>query len=279
MEKQPGRRPSLSPTKIVTYLACDNKYKWTYIDSRGRWFIRSKSYFSFGTTLHNVLQKLHDSQDMTVVNAEDAVNALESNWVAEGYASADEMAEAQTRGKEILLEYVQRETQREKESRTLFVEKTLSFSFPNFVLRGRIDRIEEYPDGRLEVVDYKSGRESVAPEEVHDDIAMGIYQLLLEKAFPGREVQNTIIALRTGRFATARLTPAEMAQFEADIEILGNEIIGADYNLRLPVAKPICPECDFLELCKKSTQFRQDYKELMDAYSPESPEPDSLPNG
>lgn len=262
MDQIPTRKPSLSPTKIVTYLACDHKYKWTYLDSRGRWFIKSKSYYSFGTSLHNVLQKLHDQDDQTVVTAEDAVNSLETHWVAEGYASADEMAEAQSRGKEILQEYVQRETKREKESRTLFVEKSLSYHFPQFVLRGRMDRIEEYPDGTLEIVDYKSGRETVTADEVHADIAMGIYQLLLEKAFPGRTVQCTIIALRTGQFATARLAPDELIQFESDLESLGKEIIAADFSHRSPVPKALCPDCDFLDLCRKSPTFALDFQAL-----------------
>ena len=262
--KMTTRLPSLSPTKIVTYLACDHKYKWTYVDSRGKWFIRSKSYFSFGTSLHSVLQKLHDQNDISVVNAEDAVNALESNWVTEGYASADEMAEAQARGKEILLEYVDREVTRQKESRTLFVEKTLVWKFPNFVLRGRLDRIEEYPDGSLEIIDYKSGRETVLEEEVHNDLAMAIYQLLLQKAYPDRDVRCTIIALKSGHNATSKLTDDEMADFAFQIELLGNEIIGTDFDLRRPSPKPLCERCDFLSLCKKEPDFAENFRHYQD---------------
>lgn len=256
------KKPYLSPSKIILYLACDNKYKWTYIDSRGSWYVRAKSYYSFGTSLHNVLQNLHAKVEIQEITSEDAVQALEENWVTEGYASADEMAEAKSRGKDILTEYVANEFKRPKESKTLFVEKTFSMEFANFQLRGRMDRIEEYPDGSLEIVDYKSGRETVTTEEVHNDIAMSIYQLLLEHAYPQIPIRSTIIALRTGHHATAQLNSTEIQELRQEVELIGNEIISTNFEMRPPSAKPLCISCDFLPLCKKNKAFASDFQEI-----------------
>ncbi|HCE00424.1 MAG TPA: hypothetical protein DER07_05235, partial [Armatimonadetes bacterium] len=82
-----ARKPTLSPTKISTYLACPSKYRWTYVDERGRWYIRSKSYFSFGTTLHKVLQRFHDSRDAGVQTVGQALAAYEESWIEAGFES------------------------------------------------------------------------------------------------------------------------------------------------------------------------------------------------
>lgn len=253
-------KPSLSPTKIMTWLACDFKYNWTYLDARGRWFAKSKSYFSFGTSLHSVLQRFHDEKDVAVTTTDEALQALETSWVAAGYASADEMADAHAKGKDILTEYVAREVSREKVSKTLCVERSLSMEFPRFRMLGRIDRIEEYPDGTLEIVDYKSGRETVEAEQVKFDIAMGIYQLLVRDQWPDRKVTATIIALRSGHFATASLDDDEIQLFRQDIETLGNQIIDTDFSLRHPVPKSLCPSCDFLQLCQHDERFAEAYE-------------------
>ena len=54
--KKTERKPTLSPTKIRTYLECAVKYRYVYVDKIGRFYLRARSYYSFGSTLHHVLQ-------------------------------------------------------------------------------------------------------------------------------------------------------------------------------------------------------------------------------
>ena len=245
-----ARKPTLSPSKISTYLACPVKYRWTYVDSRGKWFMRSRSYFSFGTSLHQVLQRFHDSEDKGVMTTHEAVSALEDSWLTSGYSSQDEMQQALAEGKEIVEAYTERIAAQPVTSKTLYVEKNLRCDFPDFALNGILDRVDEREDGVLEVIDYKSGRSSVSPQEVHDDLAMSIYQILLKNAYPTRRIEATIIALRTGNSATAHLTPLEQTQFMDDLTGLAREIIDRDYENITPILKPICSNCDFLPLCR-----------------------------
>ena len=41
---------------------------------------------------------------------------------------------------------------------TIATEKTISCDMGRFKLSGRVDRIDRHADGRLEIIDYKSGR-------------------------------------------------------------------------------------------------------------------------
>jgi putative RecB family exonuclease len=251
------RVPSISPTRISIYLACPVKYRWTYVDGRGRWYLRAKSYYSFGNTLHHVLQRFHDSGDNGVETVGDVVAAYEESWLDAGFRSAEEMAEAYGEGREILERHVQEHLARAPEAKTLMVEKQLRFDMGPFVLAGRLDRVDEYPDGSLEVVDYKSGRGDVTEDEVASDIAMGVYQLLLRKKFPGRPVRARLVALKTGASATASFDDAQADAFEAAIRDVGAQILSEDFYERRPVPKPLCASCDFLPLCRQDPAFEE----------------------
>ncbi|MGV3617194.1 MAG: RecB family exonuclease [Fimbriimonas sp.] len=251
------RKPTLSPSKITTYLACPVKYRWTYVDDRGKWYLRSKSYYSFGSSLHRVLERFYDSEDAGVQTTDEVMAAYEESWIDAGYASAEEMAEAFGEGRQILERHVQESLAKPREGKTIFVERQFRKDLGDFALIGRVDRVDEYPDGAIEIVDYKSGREGVTEEEVATDIAMGSYQILLKHKFPDRPVRARIIALRTGASAAAAMDDAGLAQFEQDLVKLGQEILTEDYAELTPVFKPICPRCDFLPLCRKHPEFQE----------------------
>jgi len=249
------RRPTLSPSKITTFLACPNKYLWTYVDSRGKWYLKAKSYYSFGTTLHKVLERFHDSGDAGVTTVGDALQAYEESWIDAGYASQEEMQEAFGEGREIILATLSDERVAERKAKVLAVEKLLKYNMGDFDLVGRIDRIDEHEDGTLEIIDYKSGRSTVTDSEVETDLAMAIYLLLITRTFPEKPLRATIHALRSNSTGSATLSRQEIDQLEQDILILGTQILSTSIEDVLPKVKPLCADCDFLALCKKNPDY------------------------
>ncbi|HZH98869.1 MAG TPA: PD-(D/E)XK nuclease family protein, partial [Fimbriimonadaceae bacterium] len=117
------RKPTLSPSRITTYLACPAKYRWTFQDPRGKWYLRSKSCYSFGSTLHKVLERFHDAGDCGVTTTYEALAALEESWLDAGFSSAEEMAEAYGEGKAIIEQHVEHHTALPVSSKTLCVER------------------------------------------------------------------------------------------------------------------------------------------------------------
>lgn len=249
------RRPSFSPTKFSTYLACPVKYYWTYVSDRGRWLLRSKSYYSFGSSLHRVLERFHDSDDRGVTTTEEAVAALEESWIEAGYSSQEEMMDMLNLGKEMVSTYVQAQVSRPSDAKPVLIERRLRMSFDRFDLIGQVDRVDEHSDGSLEVIDYKSGRENVTAEQVENDLAMGIYQLLVANEFPGQDVRATIIALRSGKQATASMDENGRTLLVNAVSTLGGEILDRDWEEIVPKPKPLCQTCDFLPLCQKYPEF------------------------
>jgi RecB family exonuclease len=250
-----SRKPTISPTKITNYLACPVKYRWTYIDDRGRWYMKAKSCYSFGSTLHKVLERFHDTGDVGVTTVGEVMSVYEESWIDAGFRSSDEMAESYSEGLQILERYVHEAHGKEDGCKTLFVEKQLKHDMGDFFLIGRLDRVDEYPDGTIEVIDYKSGRQTVTPEELEHDIAMSVYQLLLKRRYPDRPVRSRIIALKSGASATWQMSDLDIELFEAAVRQIGREILSEDYYERLPVQKPLCERCDFLPLCRRDPNF------------------------
>jgi len=236
-------------------LACPAKYYWTYIDDRGKWYFRSRSAFSFGSSLHRVLQRFHDSGDVDVTSIEQATAALEEDWIDAGYSSQQEMHEALGEGKEIVTAYLTHSAELAPGSSTIYLEHTLREELGAFVLLGRVDRVDEHPDGSLEIIDYKSGRLAVSSEDIRQSVPMGCYQLLLRARFPDRRVFSTIIALRTGDRASHEWTEVELEEFRADVVSLGEEILNRDFEALTPLGKALCHDCEFQPLCRKHPDF------------------------
>jgi putative RecB family exonuclease len=257
-----ARKPSLSPTKITAFLACPLKYRWTYVDPRGKWYLRAKPYYSFGATMHKVLQRFHDSGDAGVQTVEQAVQAVSSEWVGAGYPTPEEAEQARADGQAVVQAYVESALRAPPEGRVLFLERILRLDLGPFALLGRVDRVDEMPDGSIEIIDYKSGRLEVESEDVREDIAMCCYQLLVCGMFPEREVRARIVALRSGRSAAYAMSRDELQEFRADLVSLGVQILRVDWTEVSPVAKPICPDCDFLPLCKSDERFAQEVARL-----------------
>jgi len=259
-----ARKPTLSPSKISTYLACPVKYRWTYADMRGRYYLRARSYYSFGTTLHRVLERFHDSGDAGVTTTHEALAALEESWIDAGYGSAQEMQEALGEGRAIVESYVDRVTLEPTTARTLFVERTLRMDMGDWELLGRIDRLDEREDGTLEIVDYKTGPEAVCTEDVLGDLALGCYQLLVRDRYPGKPVVATLVALRSGERATASLSEEETQELLGDLRFLGDQILHREYAEITPIFKGLCRHCDFLPLCRQHPDFTQPEDPLAD---------------
>jgi putative RecB family exonuclease len=229
-------RPSklrLSPTRIGTFLACRVMYKYDYIDRIGRFYHKASAGNSFGSTLHQALHDFH---------------------VAGGVVAEDSEVLAKRA--------IQTESRKEGATRVFLAEKMIAYDMGDFILTGRVDRIDEHLEGgALEIVDYKSGRTSVTPDEVRDALAMSVYQLILKRLYPERRVMATIHALRSGESATIELSDTQLTEWESELRHIGERLLGTDWeSVRPTYLENVCPDCDFLRLC---TRYWKSEREAM----------------
>lgn len=248
--KGQGRKPTLSPTRIDTYLECAVKYRYIYKDKIGRFFMRAKPYYSFGSTLHHVLQEFHEQG--ATHTAEEIVEEMQQTWIGAGYATEEQEQAHREAGQQIVQAYHAAFQERAAaQVETLATEKTISYDMGRFRLSGRVDRIDRHADGSLEILDYKSGRWETTPEEVANDLAMSCYQLILKRLYPESPVFATIYCLRSGITASAAWSDEDRAEFERDLRALGDEILDRNYEELEPERMALCDHCDFLSLCER----------------------------
>lgn len=261
-----ARKFVISPTKLRMFAQCSAKYRLEYIDKLGRFYHRARAGYAFGHSLHRALDAFHKEGGSQTVDAQTLAASLDQVWVAKGYADADQESAFRHEGVRILQEYhaaaeAARAQTPNPPPMLLFAEKTLRLDLStDIALSGRVDRVDEHHDGSLEIVDYKSGRESVTSEDVAGSLALGIYQLLLKHKMPDRRVFATLVALRTGARASHEMSDAEREELTAVCHEAGEELRTKDWESVLPVVNDHCPHCDFLPHCTKF--WRKQYREV-----------------
>nr|WP_309693576.1 PD-(D/E)XK nuclease family protein [Armatimonas sp.] len=248
------RKFTVSPTKLRTFYQCPAKYKLEYIEKLGRFYRKPRAGFSFGASLHNVLEQFHAQGGAESVTVETLTETLAAKWQSQGYKDAQQEQTYKAEAVKILETYHARavEVPVSEIPTLLYAEKTLNAPLsPEIVLSGRVDRVDEHMDGALEIVDYKSGREVVEPEHVAGALAMSIYQALLKHHHQDRRVFATIIALRTGSQASHEQTEDEREWLLADCLETAETLKNKDWESVLPVLNDHCPDCDYLPHCKR----------------------------
>ncbi len=226
-----------------------------------RWLVRAKHYYSFGNSLHAVLEKVYERGDAGM-DAQELDAVFDESWIDAGYVSGEAMQEAYGEGKEMIQQFLDEDREIPKFGKTIAVEKLLRLDMGAFELVGRIDRLVRADDGAIEIIDYKTRRPSVTEEGVRKDIAMSIYQLLVRKAYSdysGEVVRARLVALATGASAAGCLSDEELDEFEFDLRELGNRILNHDWYELEAGYKPICRLCDFHSLCLRDSEFAADW--------------------
>src|SRR5207248_1598821 len=114
----------------------------------------------FGIVVHQVLERYHqgNGQDRAggPVSVDELLGLLEAGWRRGGFGSSDEERQLHGKAEHALRRYHARFQTEDGEP--MWFEKSFNFKIGPHVLRGRVDRVDKLPDGRYELIDYKTGR-------------------------------------------------------------------------------------------------------------------------
>jgi putative RecB family exonuclease len=241
-QRQPAK-PRFSPTRLRLYLFCPKAYHYTYV--RGLHWGGMTAATSFGGSLHRTLQAFHQTGPLAPPSIDDLLDTFRSSWNTAGYRDTAEEAEHQQAGEAILRQYFEAAQASGRE--TVLVERQVQWEYPDYLLIGKIDRLDRLPGGELEVIDYKSGRREVTEEEVHGSLAMAIYQLIVARQHPGVPVLATLLCLPTGNSATVHRSEAELDELEQDLGKVVARLLAETEYAATP--GPHCARCSFERIC------------------------------
>ena len=231
----------LSYTQISLYQSCPLQYKLQYIDglkSKDKW------YFSFGSTLHLCAQYFFKVRVPPPPSLEELLQFYEQNWISEGYESAEEEANYETYGREILSKFW--EIHSADFRMPVAVERIFYIDIEGVKLRGYLDRVDKLESGRLSIVDYKSNQGLFTQDDLEKNLQLTLYQLAAEQTWHLPVERLTLYHLRSN-------TPCSCAaRDETRLEEARHLVLAVAKNItegKFPATEnQYCP-CDFAEHC------------------------------
>jgi putative RecB family exonuclease len=213
------RTIKLTPSRTEDFLACPRRYKSLYIDQLAPKDVEPSKYLSFGISIHDALNRFYDGGGNHVYEQGDMNRLLAQSWVPAGYSSDEEAAAFYADGLKMLERYYDafRAEPTQHLGHELFIQAKFRLESQAVILSGKIDRLSVWPDGRLNVVDYKtSAGTPPTPERLAAELAPFLYYLLGRINYSDYpQVDVTFLYLRSMTAVTARFDSRAIAQGKA----------------------------------------------------------------
>jgi len=171
----------LSASSLKTYRRCPQQWKLRYVDRLPE---EDKPFFNLGTAVHEALEVFYAGRVAAPAPLDEMLAAFQEAFDPDAYESGAEAARRRADGVKMVEEFHAKHAGDFEPA--LAVEKRLAFEVEGIPFRGYVDRIDRVDDGRLRVVDYKTGR-GFDFDRVRTDPQLTLYQIGVEQKY-GREV-------------------------------------------------------------------------------------------
>jgi putative RecB family exonuclease len=260
MEGVPTRLYPCTPTRLLTWLDCPRKYRYTYLDRPAPPKGPPWAHNSVGSAVHLALAAWHrqDPGDRTPARA---AHLLDSAWLREGFRDDDQAEAWQRRARDMVVGYTEG---LDPHDEPIGIERTVATKTASLAFSGRVDRLDRRTiDGvdRLVVVDYKTGRKPLTEYDARSSLALALYAYAVTHMFrrPCLRVElhhlpsGTVVAHEHTRESLERhLTRAEALAAEAQVADRDHRqgLDDAEAQERFPTQpSAACRWCDFLRVC------------------------------
>jgi RecB family exonuclease len=241
-----------SPSRLQVYQACARRYYYQYVIKVPR---KREAAQSVGISLHGALEEVRAAGGVTATGMDGALALLLGRWESEGFATPAEEAEAKARAEQMLREYLSRFG--DGPGQPVLIEKKLEAPFEGVPFLGIVDRVDRLPDGTLELIDYKSGRDRGLTQPLRQQLA--IYRHLIHD-----QLGEAPHSIAIHHLATSTRVAVELAaeEWEAALRTAAASAraIETDEDYR-PEVGPACSRCDYTSRCLAYKRYQRELAE------------------
>ncbi len=232
----------LSHSSISLYTECPQKYKFKYVDKIPE---KPRHFFSFGQSVHLALEYFYGVKEPKAPSLEDLLKSYREQWVAGGYKDEAQEQEYFEEGRRILTRF------HDKHAKTFhvpyFVEYGFNFEVDGVPVTGKVDRVDKMADGRLLILDYKTGKQ-LKTGRIDVDAQLTMYQIACEKGLGAEVGELVFYHLPTLKeHSTTRRDSALVEELKSKIVVTAESIVKEKFEPK-PLDS-VCKWCDYKPIC------------------------------
>lgn len=237
----------LSFSQIDTFMTCPLQYKYRYII---RIPVPPTAAGSFGSSMHLVLQKFYERVKRRLEpTRNDLIQLLDDVWLPIGYQNKQYEEKMKKRGKDMLVKFY--DTMYDPHIVPLYLEQVFKIRLtPILKIGGKIDRVDLRPDGKLEIIDYKTGKRPTE-KEIKENLQMTVYSLAATD--PGiydrkpEDVALSFYFFDTHEKVSTERTAGQLVQAKEKLLKISHQIETSTFE---PKTGSWCHFCDFRLICE-----------------------------
>ena len=141
----------------------------------------------------------------------------------------------------------------------LSLEDWMQCSIGEFMIAGRIDRIDQSSDSSISVWDYKTGKlpfHDTIGEIIKEDLQIPIYAIIASKLSPFAEkIRVGLIYIKYSKVYDITWTKDELKEVENEIiKVISKAKNNTDF---LPRINTLCPWCEYKNICPEKDKIKK----------------------
>ena len=138
---------------------------------------------------------------------------FEASWRRSGFGDSNDDLQFREKAVAALTRYW--ELDQKRAGKPVWFERGFSFKLGPHLVRGRVDRVDELPDGSFELIDYKTGRPK-SEDDLRDDVQLSLYQLGGARVVGGRGASGSYYYVLDNEKVPVAHSDDELARVQGD---------------------------------------------------------------
>lgn len=251
----------LSYSQIESFRTCPLHYKLKYILNVPTPPSASQS---FGNSIHLALRDFYRlamkssfARQSKEKLKEIIFDIFAANWISEGYMSKAHENKFFEKGKKYLEDYIFGHF--DPQSKAVLTESSFNIPLDSAYKRrplrigGRIDRVDILPNGKIEIIDYKTGADDATRQkQIDKDLQMSFYAIaaITFKDFPfNKKPEDVVLSFyyfESGKKISTTRSKEQLEKVKEEIFDIRDEIENSDFSCS---GGYLCKNCEFKSFC------------------------------